>query len=316
MDTIELIDNIRGFLDEDNSEAIDNSDILQALNRASSKAANIAARKYEDMFWVSVTIETVGGQEQYEIPKAAYGQRIELIEVRQAGISRRVDRISNGQRSRYISRATQSALPLYYSLQKNVLQFYPAPTAGIIVDIHYNQRPEKLVLPQGRITSFDDVNTKLIVDKIGEDLTTEIGGYGAFANIIDFTTGAVKGTLQIMAIDEDTNEIEFKTAGLDRDRVLLKTISTALPPTIEEDDYICLVTGTCVPEMPDAYVNFLIQHAVVSLKRRLGEDVGYELEDLRQAQEELEKMFAGRQQSHRVNKTGSHFSSPVRRYIT
>lgn len=316
MNSADFVEQIRGFLDEDNTESIKDKDILQAVNRAVRKAANIAARKYDPLFWKSVTLETIGGQSQYAIPKEAYGRRIEMVEVRQQGVSRKITRIDNQDRTRYISRATQTSLPVYYSLQKDKLEFYPVPTGQLIMDIHYNQKPEDLVPIQGRVTNLDRDNNTILVDAVGDDVNTEIGNYGAFINFVDFTTGAIKGTMQVALMDKDNGLITFKSSGLDRDRVLLKTVQTELPDNLEEDDLICLVNGTCVSEIPEAYANFIIQHAVVSLKRRLGEDVGYELADLRESQEEIDKMFVGRESSKRVSKKGSHFSGPIRRYIT
>ena len=139
-------------------------------------------------------------------------------------------------------------------------------------------------------------------------------------NIVDANTGEVKVTLQVSAIDEDTGQITFKSAGLTRSTVLTKTVETEIPDTVAADDYVCLVTGTAVPELPAAYVDYLIQYAVVEIRRRLGENTQEEFAQLKELELEIQKMWVGREASNRVRKASHQWSrtlgGTLRRFLS
>ena len=149
----------------------------------------------------------------------------------------------------------------------------------------------------------------MIVDDLGSALTTDTSdGFNAYVNIIDYNTGDVKGSMQISFINPSTKSVTFKSSGLSRSSVLGRTIATTLPTDIAVDDYLCIVTGTCVPEIPGAYSDYLTQYAVVEIRRRLGEDTTQEYAALKDLELELEKMWVGRESSHRVRKSSSHWN--------
>ena len=233
----DLLDQLRAQLDESNPDNITDAQLLQTLNRAQRAATNIVARKYESLFWSSTTTTTVGGQQEYDIPTDAFGRRVELVEVVVNGTSYECRRIANQQRTNYDS-LTQSAYPQYYTLKKNKIELFPVPSSGVTVRIHYTKRPEQLVVTQGRITAFDSSSNYVIVDTLGDDIAVTTAGFVAYVNVVDYLTGEVKGTVQVAAIDEDLNQVTFKSSGLTRSTVLGRTVSTSLPTDIAVDDYI------------------------------------------------------------------------------
>lgn len=308
----DLLTEVRSQTDESNTIDVTDDKIVAALNRAQRKAANIVSRQYDELFWDSEIISAVGGQRDYAIPARAYGRRIEKIEVITEGnLGWEVTKISNSDRTAYFSN-TQTARPVYYSQRKNLVQFYPIPNGTFDLEIHYTRAPEKLVKPQGRVETVNTGGQYVILDAVGSDLTTTVESFGAYVNFVDFVTGAVKGTSQILSIDATTRRVNFKTSALTRTTVLGRTVGVAIPTTVVADDYVCVVVGTCVPELPDAYVDYLTQYAVLEIKRSHGEPTAEEYAQLKELAEELEKAWAGRELSHRVKKTSDHWTNRVR----
>ena len=305
----DLIDQVRNATDEINTNYEDGSQILLALNRAQRNATNIIARKYPDLFtkWVDITTD---GAYDYALPVEASGRRITHIESYYNQVAYPMDRISEIQASNYRTNA-QTARPLYYVMYKNNIQLLPKPTGGIRIRIYYMERSQQFVKNQGRLTYIDSANNLVQVNAVGTDLSTSTAGFSSYVNFIDYNTGAVKGTCQIASIDSDTNEITFKTSGLTRTTVLGLTVSTSLPTDISEDDYICLVTGTCVPELDDVYCDFLLQYAVVDIRRRFGEPLQEELEALQRIEKELQEMWATRNPPSRVRKANANYVNPA-----
>jgi len=318
----EILTEVRNQLDENNTEDISNADILAALNRGQRKATNIITRKYDSLFLVNdSSTTTTAGTQEYDIPAKAFGRKIEKVEILEGDIAWEVRRISFHDSTQYVS-SSQVTRPYYYALKKNKLKLYPKPTSGLTVNIWYSEKPEDLVESQGRIVSYSDSTTDTVtVDTLGSDITTDTtDGFNAWVNVIDYVTGEVKGTLQVSAIDTSTKTVTFKSTGLTRTTVLGKTIATTLPTDITEDDYIAVIKGTCVPEVPGAYVDYIIQYAVVELRRRHGEDTSAEFAHLKELEEEIQKMWVGRESSNRVRKSGGSWGrglgSTVRRLLS
>jgi hypothetical protein len=213
----------------------------------------------------------------------------------------KLQRLSNHKTTNFVT-VSQTEIPTHYTIKRNQIELYPTPKGNVTVHVHYFKRPEDLVKQQGRVTTIDTDNNYIIVDDIGADVSTSTTGFGAYLNVIDYNTGAIKRTLQVSATDTTSEQITFKSSGLTRSTVLGKTVSTSIGSDVAVDDYVCLVTGTCVPEVDEAYTDYLIQHAVVAIRRRLGEPVVDDLAELKDLEEELLKSWTSREMSHRVRK--------------
>lgn len=304
----ELITAVRDQLDETNTTNVTDAQILAALNRGQRKGTNIIARKYDSLFVNYTTTTMTSGTRNYTIPAAAYGKRLEKVEVLDSNqnIAWDVQRISFHKTTQY-SNSSTSDRPYYYAIKKNEILLYPTPSSSKTIRLWYQDRPETLVTSQGRITSYTDSTTDtIIVDTLGSDLTTDTtDGFNAYINVIDYNTGDIKGSMQISAINTTTKQITLKSSGLTRSTVLGRTISTSLPSDIAVDDYICIVTGTCMPEIPGAYTDYLMQYAVVDIRRRLGENTTEEFAALKDLEAEIQSMWKGREMSHRVRKAST-----------
>jgi hypothetical protein len=306
----ELVDQVRTQLDESNINDVDDPQILQALNRAQRSATNTASRQYESMFWKTTTL-TTDGTNELAIPSDAFGRKVEMLEVGSGTSRYQLKRLPNHQTSSYYSSTANTSTPTHYSLTKNTIVVYPTPSSGLSVHVSYTKKPEPMVLSQGRVTSF--AAGYVLVDELGDDISTSVTGYGSYINFIDYNTGEIKGSCQVSAIDTTLKQVSIKTTGLTRSTVLGRTVATSLPTDLSVDDYVCLITGTAVPELDEAYVDYLVQYAVVEIKRRFGESIEQELPTLKDLKDELDAMWAGRESSGRVVRTNRHYFMASRR---
>jgi hypothetical protein len=304
--TDDLLDQVRDQIDESNTDDVSDSDILQALNRGQRRAANFLVKQYEDMFIASTTL-TSTGSDTFAIPEDSFGRRIDHITVIQGTTEYPLTRGTFRDLHRFTS-SPSVPVPSIYVIKNRSFVVKPAPSSGVVLRVWYSKAPETLVLSQGRITTVSVASSYVLVDALGDDLTTSTDALGAFVNIVDAQTGEIKVSLQTLALDTATKKVSFKTSGLTYSTVYNRTIDTALPTTVDNHDYICSVSGTCVPDLPDACLDYLIQYAVTEIRRRMGESVQDDAAMLKQLEQEIERQWAGRETSHRVANKARHWT--------
>ena len=132
--------------------------------------------------------------------------------------------------------------------------------------------------------------------------------------------------MQIKRIDD--NRITFKTIP-NRQVVLGQKIDTNLAELIDEtldtqqptsfsiepDDYICEITGSCVPTFAKPVSNFLIQYAVAELTRKLGGSADMEERVKKQFEDQVEHSWVGREQTIRIKRRARYWNRPYRRFL-
>lgn len=314
--TEDLISEVRSMIDESNISAVrDDQDIIPALNRAQDVAANILARHYESPLLAYEEVSLTAGQSEYPIPENAFEQRLEKIEVQVNNLFYQVKRIDYRDSSAYESLSIRTNVPYYYAVIGNKYRLLPSPTATYPLRIWYLKDPEPLVRSQGRITFVKaDVNY-IIVDSIGSELTVSNADLNCYANLIDGQTGEVRATMQIASIQG--NKITFKSVfgPNDRTSVLNKTISSNLANiTVQPDDFICTIHGTCIPIMKKPFSNYLIQYAVAEMQRKLGGPADMELKVKEDLEKIVERSWVGRETSLRVSRNNRNWEVPPRRF--
>jgi hypothetical protein len=305
-----LIDEVRSLIDETNESNIDDErDILPALNRAQDYVAGILARRYEEPLLTNTTMTLVGGQDTYNIPEDALEGRIEKVEIFLNQFYSEVDRISYRDITDYESPISTN-VPYYYAVIGRQFRMIPAPSGDKQIRVWYLKDPLPLVQQQGRITLVNESNNYVIVDSIGDDLTTNMDDLDSFVNVVDGENGRVKATLQIQSIND--TRITFKTVP-DRTTVLNQTVSSTLPTgddVVTQDDFICTASGTCIPFFKKPIANFLITYAATDIKvNKLGGDPGLMTKQLTAMENQVERMWVGQEQTLRVKRVNKNFGS-------
>lgn len=310
-----LVDAVRSQLHETNVEAVDTTlDILPALNRAQNFAVDIYSRYYPDPFLKHQTLTLTGGTQEYDIPEEAFEDRILKVEM-SIGNSlgrptfREVQRISYTDVTNYES-ASVSNIPYYYAVVGRKIRFVPVPSGTYNSRIWFIRGPENMVLQQGRVTLINTASNYLVVDAIGGDLSTTADQLGSYLNVIDGQTGEVKSTHQIQSLSGNRITIRSTPA---RDTVLGRDVTGSLPSTIEKDDYVCSVSGSCIPFLNSPTSNFVVQYTINEMVRKLGGDVTAELQLLKDLEEQISRTWTGRETTLRVTKRSPIFGVTTRR---
>lgn len=315
----DLVDQTRSQLDELNEATIDTTtDILPALNRAQDYAVDILARNYPEPFLAYKTLVLTGTEQEYDIPEDAFEDRLQKVEIQQNGqnLFYEVERISYRDISLYET-TSKSNIPYYYVLYEKKMRFIPAPSGTYNARVWYMKEPEQLVLSQGRINIVNEASNYIVVDNVGSDLSTESDNLASYVNIVDGQSGRVKASLQIKRLLD--NRIEFKSSPI-RSTVQNRTIDTDLSNltselTIEPDDFICSIAGSCVPQYKKPFFNFAVQYASSELKRKLGDSSVNEETILQKFEAQVEHTWVKREQTQRVKKKSKTWSAPLYRWL-
>lgn len=312
-----LVEEVRQQLDEMNRDSVSTeADILPTLNRASDFASDILTRKYPEPLLKYATLDLQAGVLEYDIPEDVFEDRILKLETTvPVGTGRanyiEIQRISYRDITNYESAAI-SSFPLYYCIIGRKIRIVPQPSGSYDARMWFIRNPEKLVLPQGRVTLINSAQNYIIVDQADGDLTTQSDQLASYVNVVDGQTGEIKGSLQIQSIVD--NKITFRTVP-SRSSVFNREIDTSLQDIeIQQDDYICAIDGICVPYFGRPTSNFLIQYAVAEITRKLGGAADTEENILKKFEQQVERTWAGRQQDLRVKKKSNVWGTNTRRY--
>lgn len=300
-----LSDEIRAQLDEDNRDSVSTeTDIIPTLNRAQDYAFDTLSRKYPEPLLQYTTLALQGGVAEYDIPENVFEDRIEKLETiipasSSSSTFREIQRISYRDISNYESSNTTN-IPYYYCIFERTIRVVPAPAGTYNCRLWYMRIPEKLVTPQGRVTVVNTAGNYVIVDIVGEDLSTETDQLHSYVNVVDGQTGKVKGTLQIQSIVDE--KITFRSVPTRTPVLNREVLGDLADVDISTDDYLCSVEGTCVPYFGRPISNFLIQFSVAEITRKLGGQADTEEKVLEKFEKQVERTWAGRENTLRVKK--------------
>lgn len=312
-----LVSEVRNQVDEQNVDSVStDGDILPSLNRGQLYGFDILARKYPEPLLQHTVLDLVGGTQEYDIPEDIFEDRILKLEIQIPSGNgnptfREVQRISYRDISLYES-SSPSNVPLYYCIIGRKIRFINTPTGTYDARMWSLRNPERLVLPQGRVTIVNTAGNYLIVDSAGDSLTTESDQLGSYVNVIDGQTGEIKGSLQIQILSD--NRVTFRSSP-QRDIVLNREITGDLADVdVAQDDYLAPIDGTCVPYFGQPLTNFLVQFAVAEITRKLGGQADTEEKILEKFERQVEKIWVGREQGLRVKKRSQQWGLPYRRW--
>jgi len=300
--TSELITAVRNCVDENNTADLSDAKILDSLNRSQLQLTRLAGRHFPEMLKRDYSTSTFTGR-TFTIPTDSAAFTVNQVDVIFGVITYRVDYTNTTNVTQYETNNV-TAIPIKYTLQGNVISLYPQPQGGITCRVRYQLRPPKLVASMGRITSYDVDNNYIYMDDIASVAdggpSTNTADLGCFINIINQYTGDVTATLQVVAIDYTANRLTIKTSSLYRSTVYGRTVSSAIPTTTNDDDFVTSAQGSCIPIYFSDFSDYLVQHAVVEIKRTFDTNVEDELEQLKKLEDDVKEMWASRPTGKRV----------------
>lgn len=309
--TQDLVDQVRSAMDEWNEVSVDTErDILPALNRAQDMACSVLAKHYPDAL---ITFKEVSGisTREYPVPEDAFEERVTKIDIRiQQSVYNEVTRVSYRDTTLLDNGNIVSPIPSYYAILNDNIRFYPQPNGTYPIRIWYVKEPKQLMLQQGTVTKINTAQRYIIVQDIGQDLSTEVDQLSSYVNFVDVQTGRIKGSCQLQSIDGD--KLTFRATPA-RSRVLNQEITGVVPADLEADDLICPVPGTCVATLKRPLSNYLIQLTVAELRAtKLGEDAGLAAKLMQDMEAQVKSTWAGREQTLRVKDVNGRWAPSYR----
>jgi hypothetical protein len=299
--TEDLIRQVRSQMQEKNTANVNDAAILDALNRGQDYAFDLMAKHYPDPLAYSAgTDVSVDSNNEIDIIESSFEDRICSVEVKIGSEYHKLKAVSFRDIHKFGSGVGGSA-PTAYAVIGRKIRILPGGS-GYTYRVWYLREIERLVKSQGRITSVtssaDPVGAYVVLDSLGSDLSTS-DAYNKYVNIIDSQTGEVKNTLEINNINTTSLMVEFKLIAT-RATVLNKTIDVDVSSTVQADDYVCIIDGTCVPYFKKPLSNYIIQYAVYEIRRSLGYDVTMEERQLKKLEDSVERTWAGRETTRRI----------------
>lgn len=328
--TNDLVDEVRSLTNELNQDALQSErDIIPALNRAQDHMMSILSKHYPEPYLIEYVFDILPSRAAYTIPEDAWSDMVTKIEVVPPGSSRRYEvmRAKYRDATKFRSSAKPN-IPAYYIVRGREIELIPGASGSYDGVMWYLRAPERVVLPQGRITFVSAAQNRIKVDTIGEDLSTETDSLESWVNIIDGQTGIVKATCQIQSTS-GTQDITFKpsiSSGLltASGTILNRTPTTDLTQVVDLDgnlnvnpnDYICSIKGTCVPYFFQPARNFIISHAAADCGRAIGVPSDSMYRERDKFEKEIQSAWAGREASLRiknVNPNWNGMNGPHRR---
>jgi hypothetical protein len=301
------------LLDENNeAEISDEFDLMPALNRAFDDALDILSRKYPDALIQPLTVPIVPGQALYDIPEDAYQERLAKVEAFVNGFYTEIKRIAYNDITAYD--VPSSGTPYYYAVMGNQYKLAPPPRNINGIRIWYIPEKGPMVPEYGRISSINTGDNYVVVTDIADptQVSNGIDSLASFVNIVDNRSGMIKATMQIQSVG--TSKLTFKTTP-SRTTVQGRTVLSALPATVERDDYICPVDGTCIPPMRSPLTNFLISYTVADIKAiKLDGDPQVVMKMLEKFEQRVERTWVRREQELRVGKASRIWGPRARNF--
>ena len=317
--TVDLIQEVRDLIDEDNNDTLTDVRILRALNRAQDHAVSILATHYPEPYLHVVDLNLQASQTQYPIPEDAWSDMVKFIEVTDNNRDfYEVKRLQAKDSTRF-KYGSKWSIPSHYIIRGRNIEFVPEPDGSYNAKLWYIRQPEKLVTPQGQIFNPDAATNRIVVDNLGSDLQNTGAEINNYANVCDGQTGEVKATVKINnRIGTTTIVIDTGTPVDYLNRTITNDLSTVVDEAgnydISKNDYLCSVQGTCVPYFSRPVKNFILQHAAAEMKRALGGTADMEFRERDRFEKEVRGAWTGRENGMRIRKTTRQWNTIYKHY--
>ncbi len=262
--TDQLIQEVRDQSDEHNERSPEDDHIVRLLNRGQRIVGQVLARSYPDPLVKRDTL-SIDSSGYNDIPSDCFEDRILSIEITIPGSTPVETRRRSYRDATRLATAASVAIPSEWDIEGRRIRWLQTPTGVYEGRVWYVRKLLPLVKQQGKITTVGA--TYVIVDTAGDDLSSSSDEVESYVNIVNRQTGEVRASFQISSISNGT--ITFRASAL-RSTVAGQTISgsaSLATSGASVDDYVCIVTGTCVPYFADGISHYLVEYAVSELAR-------------------------------------------------
>ena len=296
----DMIGDVRVRIDEDNVKSATNDAILRMLTQGAERALRLAIRKHPDGLLTSGSLTLVSGQAMYDIPEYVYEDYVLRVEINYGdGHYQEVERRDFANTASFEQSDSRDA-PLVWRQNGEHIEFVPAPSGTYNARFWYIEDIPPLVLPEGRVTKVNSTGNYCFIDWGDETSVSTVSDENeSFLNVVDGQTGRIKGSLQVSDITDA--KLTFRASPTESS-VLNRTISGSVSDvSLEKNDYVCNVSGTCMPLMKKSIYQYAVQYAVTMLMPKASGNYELEAQILKDFEDELNtSAWTGRRSSMRI----------------
>lgn len=301
--TKDMLEEVRSLLDEEDTDHIEDSDIIQSLGRAYTQAFITINDVYPEPLLERDT-SVAGTSQEFTLPEHIMEDRLKYITFERGGVQTRVDRVNVAEFWKYVSNQNAQT-PRVYTIYGRTVRFDSNLTGSFNMILWYTRELDRLVLPIGTVSQH--TSDTVVLTDADVDYSPDNNYLSSYVNVINGSTGEIRSSFQVLSWDGITMKVRSIPA---RTSVLDRPITSDIS-TLTDDDYICPVAGTCVPLLSTTVSNFIMQYALSELKReKLG--ITNQMTEVlkRELAENLERVYQGRQTSVRIQKVGAFLGQP------
>lgn len=317
----DMISSVRSLMDEDSEFSLsDERDIVPALNRGLDNAYSLIAKHNPDALLTSRTFPAIPS---FSIPEDVLEERVESLEIivpsgsLGSSLSYPLKRLNfreiAGQSYNVLN--IQAAIPSHYTIVGKEIRVVPqgfAIQGGYLMRLWALTDPPNLVKEYSRISLVNETGNYVSLEEVPQGLDSAADVLSGYVNVVDKNTGTVKGTLQVSQLLGQ--RITFRSTPSRttvEDRPL---VGSMVGLSIEVDDYLCPVQGTCVvPVLAKPVTNYIIQYAIAELTRRLGGESDKESSAREELEKQVKRTDKGKESSMRVHRDSSAWQVHNRR---
>lgn len=272
-DTSALITEIREQSNEKNQAAISDEGIVRVINRGLRFVVSELARRWDE----PLVVRAIYTNQDYDpvkgllLPEDIFENRVTYVQMDTPSTPTPIPFRSYTDVSALLSKTVNTQVPQAVFQRGNALFFAPHLGSRYSTMVDYIRLPDSFVLPIGRINVVDTEHAAVILDGIQLDRISAASDQRlSYVNVIDGLTGVIKGTMQVARIDN--NKVSFRVLNLTRTTVEGRPVTADFVEVDPQpDDWLCGVEGTCIPQIGQFGVTYLVQYAVAEIDRALGD---------------------------------------------
>lgn len=302
MDTYQMLLAIRHQLLEFDVNPITDASILSNMNMAYTYMYSSTVRANDTRFGKEVTLNLIPGITEYDIPKEAWGQRIEQLVVpfppttKSNALSfHEIKKVDYKEVYKYNIPRIRVYTPEVWSVLNQKIYIYPKPITAMEATLMISPQLVPLGIAEGSILDFT-ANTLTLDNLYETNLTDKLTpALNALVSVTDYWSGQVKQLFNYTGVVDATKIITLgNTARVTYLGKVVTQITGALPTDIQIDDVITYGYSTGLSMFGSEYDQFIINQTVLKIRSSLNENDPEILNAMKENMAQLRGDLAGR----------------------
>jgi hypothetical protein len=277
-----LIENIMGEIrrmaGETNTDGnLPDEMLLDTLNRASREAAMLLGRYHPEPLITYTTLTTTASEPELDIPEDCLEGRIQKVELLlSSSAPRELLRVSSADNHKFEEAPGTATYPdVWFEVgYTRKLRVLPQPMAGLTLRVWYVRDLPELAISQGKITNITNLLTSnyLLVDEVGDDLTSTLSEDGSHVSLIDGQTGLIKAIYEISNVNSTTGRVTFAASPSVTSIDNFTVTAPAAADGVALGDYLTVAPCSCISQIGSPFVEYIKQYTFALIQQVNGAD--------------------------------------------